>query len=135
MSGRKITLSVALGVLLLLGAWVLRVNPPTGSKWYPPCPLKAATGYYCPGCGTTRAFHALLNGRIGEALGKNSLAVLALPFLGVAASMAWWRWLNNEPHADRKLWPRLTIFLGILVLGYGVLRNLPWPPFSWLAPQ
>jgi hypothetical protein len=97
--------------------------------------MKATTGFYCPGCGTTRAFHALLNGRFSEAMGKNGLAVLALPFLGVAAARAWWRWVRNVPACGRKFWPKLTIALGMIVLGYGVLRNLPWPPFSWLAPQ
>ncbi len=33
----------------------------------PPCPFHLITGYYCPGCGGTRAFYALLHGRILQA--------------------------------------------------------------------
>ncbi|MDQ1395484.1 MAG: hypothetical protein QOG64_743, partial [Acidimicrobiaceae bacterium] len=36
--------------------------PPNGQRFYPPCPLHAITGLWCPACGATRAAHALLTG-------------------------------------------------------------------------
>lgn len=33
-------------------------------EWMPPCAFYAITGYYCPGCGGTRAVFALLHGHI-----------------------------------------------------------------------
>lgn len=44
-------IAVRLGVLQLLGG-------------IPPCALHRLTGYYCPGCGGTRAVVALLHGKI-----------------------------------------------------------------------
>lgn len=50
----------------------------------PQCVFKRLTGYDCPGCGTQRALHALLHGRIAEAWHYNAALlpgiVLALLF-------------------------------------------------------
>lgn len=47
-----------------------------------PCPFYAATGYYCCGCGGTRAFSALLRGNIISALEYNAFVPY---FVGVSA--------------------------------------------------
>jgi len=44
----------------------------------PVCPLLAATGVPCPGCGTTRALEAVLAGDWSAAVQWNPLACLAL---------------------------------------------------------
>ena len=52
----------------------------------PPCPFRVVTGIACPGCGTTRAAHAVLEGHLLDALlfnplifaGGMALVVLAL---------------------------------------------------------
>jgi hypothetical protein len=65
-----------LGVSLAAGA--------VGAAWLglglprPLCPLHAATGWPCPGCGTTRAIEALLAGDWSAALALNPLACAAL---------------------------------------------------------
>ncbi len=43
----------------------------------PSCLFKHLTGHPCCGCGSTRASHALLCGRLSEALSLNPLATLA----------------------------------------------------------
>lgn len=35
---------------------------------FPPCAIHAVTGYYCPGCGATRALIALLRGQLVRSL-------------------------------------------------------------------
>jgi hypothetical protein len=37
------------------------------------CPFKLLTGFPCPGCGTTRAVAALLDGRLSDSIGFNPL--------------------------------------------------------------
>jgi hypothetical protein len=123
--------------LLGLGAFAAalllwRVDPTAAGSVLPPCPLHALTGLYCPGCGSTRALHALLHGDVPTALSMNPLLVIALPLLAaMALNAAGWR-----PAGTQRLWRALGQPLPWLVvlLGFAVLRNLPWAPFAWLAP-
>ncbi|MDE7125963.1 MAG: DUF2752 domain-containing protein [Muribaculaceae bacterium] len=55
----------------------------------PRCVFKAITGYDCPGCGSQRAFHALLHGNVYEAFVLNP-AVFALVPLAVLYALAEW---------------------------------------------
>lgn len=69
----------------MLAAGVLYLASYDPEKWDIPlfCPFHAVTGLLCPGCGSLRALHDLLNMRISAAFRHNalssSLAVLA-PF-------------------------------------------------------
>lgn len=52
---------VGLAFLLFVG-WNLGLSRVYAA--IPPCALHQATGYYCPGCGGTRAFVALCHGKV-----------------------------------------------------------------------
>jgi len=105
---------------------------------YPQCLLYNATGIYCAGCGATRAVHALLHGRVIEALHDNALFIAALPLLlYVAGAYALAAWQTNAwpeiPIDTRKLaWRGTSLFL--LMMTFMILRNLPGWPFDWLKP-
>ena len=71
---------VSLGVTAVAAAQVLGVATGVGG-W--PCPLKAAFGIPCPGCGLTRASVALLRGEFATAFGLHAFAPVLL--LGLAA--------------------------------------------------
>lgn len=64
-------------------AW-LAFNDPS-SVPAPKCIFKALTGWDCPGCGSQRAIHALLHGRIVEAWRFNAALLLALPLCAAYA--------------------------------------------------
>ena len=49
------------------------------------CPLRALTGYPCPGCGMTRAFCAIGHGEFARAVGYNALS----PLVFVAVFGVW----------------------------------------------
>lgn len=53
---------VLAGILLII---VLHISVP---QIIPACPFYEATGYYCPGCGGTRAVMALFHGKIAASL-------------------------------------------------------------------
>lgn len=99
---------------------------------YPTCPFLAMTGWWCPGCGSLRAVHALTQGDLVTAIDRNVLTVLAIPTLIVA----WGAWLRRSitgrPRSPRAA-PAAAIWaLFGLVVAFWVLRNLP--AGSWLAP-
>ena len=135
---------VAAGVVVMIGAAVLYAVNPATARILPPCPFLALTGLYCPGCGSTRAMHQLLHGRVGTAFDLNPLVVVLLPFVLVAVARALWctRPASTSrdgagempaPQQARRLrWAGWALL--VLVLAFGVVRNLPWKPVRWMAP-
>jgi hypothetical protein len=113
---------------------VLFAFDPSRAGFYPPCPFLAFTGLYCPGCGTCRALHELLHGRVAEAFGLNPLMVLSIPFLGylllpyAAFAVAGKRVPAVSVPA---LWARVALWT---ILAYWILRNVPYYPLDLLAP-
>ncbi len=130
------------GLLLLVavglgfGVYLLIVVPPTDDSFYPRCQLHTLTGLHCPGCGTTRSLHALVHGHIAQALAYNALAFIVIPIVGFALVRSLWTWYRALPTPNgirgNPVWPWL---IAAILLTYGVLRNLPWYPFSLLAPH
>ena len=129
---RPATTAIAVVAVLVLvaGLWTLRsFDPNAAGSLFPPCLFRVVTGWYCPGCGITRALHALAHFDPMRALAMNPLVVASLPVLAAMVlhglqrpvlPPAWARVLF-----DGRWW------IAALVL-FGVLRNLPW--FAWLAP-
>ncbi|MBE9608422.1 DUF2752 domain-containing protein [Chitinilyticum piscinae] len=97
-----------------------------------PCIFYELTGFYCPGCGATRAVYALLHLDPARALRKNAFLVLiGFPLLAVA--------LVNHFGPRRFLTLRMegqiyAVFFSLAIL-FTVLRNLPLAPFNLLAPH
>jgi len=54
---------------------------PAQNAYFPKCPFNEITGYKCPGCGSQRAIHAILNFNIVQAFRENLLLVLSIPYL------------------------------------------------------
>ncbi len=110
----------------LLLAWLYRTFEPTAVGFYPECPLYAASGYQCPGCGTQRAVHELLNFNFGAALRQNPVVVLGMPYLVLGLGLSI---VGAEGGTAGRLrerifsTPALLVVLAILVV-FGVVRNL-----------
>lgn len=78
---------IVLAVLLLAAALLYREADPASSALFPKCPFHLLTGLECPGCGSQRAIHSLLNGDMRAAVHYNLLLVLAIPYLGLLAAL------------------------------------------------
>lgn len=121
-------------VAALSGAVAVWYFDPTTAGFFPACPLYTATGFACPGCGMTRGFHALFHGDIVTALDFNALIPLIILFFGyLFLSMLLvavrGRGLGVGKWGLSLIWGTLVV-----LLIFGVLRNLPFYPFTILFP-
>lgn len=113
------------GLGLLFGSGVIAIQ----------CPIKAAFGVDCPGCGGSRMCADLLRGDLSAALDHNAYAVLVLAPLALALLIAGARF---ELGLARRMWPPgrwgkvAAVALGVSMIAWTVLRNLPFPPFDVL---
>ena len=129
---RAAPLAVWAGLAAATG-WVLTFDPtdrvadPTG-----PCTWHMLFGIDGPTCGGTRMFFYLIHGNLIQAARMHLAALLGLGFSAYLL-VAWTAsWL-----LDRKLpvwrpgrWA-IASYIALFVIYSVVLRNLPWPPFTW----
>ena len=121
-------------VAAVAGAAVLYFIDPSKAGFLPGCPLLSMTGFACPGCGLTRGFHALLHGDITTAVGFNALIPLfVVLFVAIFISMLLTA-LRGRSIPFGSLKPGYVVAFLILLLGFGVVRNLPLEPFTYLYP-
>lgn len=127
LAGWTVVIAAAVAVYFLFN--------PLKAGFFPRCPFYVLTGLYCPGCGSQRAFHALLHGHLLTAAHDNLLSVLALPLLGYSAASFTLNQLAGT-HFSQGLFYRPWFAKATLltVLAFWLLRNLPFPCFRWLAP-
>jgi hypothetical protein len=112
--------------LVTLALVLLRGFNPATTWFYPPCPFRALTGYLCPGCGTTRALHQLLNGHVAAAFRLNPLMMLLLPYVGYSAASSAWESAGGRPFPTPFLRPiYIWILLAVMIL-FWILRNIPF---------
>ena len=117
-------MALVAGVAALAG-FVYLFDPSTHS-FYPVCRFHEWTGWNCPGCGATRALHALLHGRVVEAMHDNILLTLGLPL--VLGRLLWFRCRRAA-----LVWPAHLLWFGLVVaVLFAILRNLP--AFAFLSP-
>ena len=134
---RRIRFVVTAAAVACAATLLYRFDPTSqvGVHYFPKCWFHQCTGLYCPGCGSTRAFHALLHGHLLTATHFNPVVTLLfVPIVG-------WSFLRNGIEAvfpdvqfKKRQYPRLALAIAGAVIVFTVLRNLPYQPFCYLAP-
>lgn len=99
---------------------------PAANRLFPKCPFYMLTDYKCPGCGSQRAIHALLNGEFIEAFKYNALMVVSIPVIllyGYAEIMN-----KRKPRLYAALCSPTVIWIILaVVIAWWIFRNI----FCW----
>jgi hypothetical protein len=123
--------ALAAGAAAVVAAGYVAVADPGRAQRLPtiPCPFHAVTGWWCPGCGMTRAVRDVLTGHVASAFGTNLLWPLVVGVLGWV--WAAWMWPGRLPSPARV---PTGVWVGLIVVSvsFAVARNTP--AFSALAP-
>ena len=126
---------ITIGILVGLGfAYVYSKVNPSEHQLFPKCTFHSLTGYHCPGCGSQRAIHDILNFRFLEGFKHNFL--IGLGFMVLLYQI--YLWIRNRIKPEKKsnllYQPKIAWAILIIVVSFWVLRNIPFEPFTYLAP-
>ena len=134
MSRLRLFLLFGIPLTIIGGGVALFFLNPSEHSFFPKCALYMATGFSCPGCGSTRALYQLTHGDVLEAMRLNP-GLMALITLGITDYV---RFVVSVIRGNpfQTLFGRLKLLGALmgLMLVYGIIRNLPWPLFESLAP-
>jgi hypothetical protein len=118
---------VVIVVIIVLIITYSKLNP-ENSHFFPQCPFKLLTGFECPGCGSQRAMHHLLNLKISHAIQENALLVFSIPYILLLLSAtflksrsAGFMRLHNVLYGIKAIW----IVCSIIVLWWIARNFLP----------
>jgi len=134
--GKILKYSLITLALLLGGGIVLLyyfINP-ADQEVMPKCMFHSTTGLHCPGCGSQRALHSFLQGNIIQGfkynllIGAGILVLLYKVFLLIRAKF-YPEKRTNLLYNTKTPWIILSV-----ILIFWLLRNIPFEPFSYLAP-
>jgi len=121
MKSRTIT-GIAMAAILCGLAVVYRF-PPTEYSFYPRCPIYLTTHWLCPGCGITRALHALLHLDLRTALHYYALFTLLAPFLCLWLGFICYRTIRYDQFPALAIPRSVTGCLIASVVLFTVARN------------
>ena len=127
-----------LAPIIIIGGYYAIYGQTADGNWNvnSPCNIKSLTGLECPGCGGQRSFHFLLHGHILTAARYNLFLVISTPFFAIFYIRFIQVYiLKKEKYLSSFIFkPAFGYTLLIFVIVFFVLRNIPFLPFSYLAP-
>ena len=127
MTQTKRYIFIGIGVLVLLSLYFF-FNPSDFHGYYPECLFHKHTGYHCPGCGSQRAIHDLTHLNFIGAISHNPLMVFTFLFGGFLFVF------KRDTFTKIIYHYRSPYNIFGLILVYWILRNIPFAPFTYLAP-
>lgn len=134
---KKVRIRLMLLTLLFLGLlfYFFQFDPSQNKGAFLRCPSNLIFGINCPGCGAQRALHYLLHLDFLSALQSNILFVISFPFvLYILLNYFVMKWNGIKktiPFITNKV---VIIGLLIVIILFGIIRNIPSYPFTLLSP-
>ena len=98
-----------------------------------PCMFHQITGFYCSGCGASRALRSVLHFDFYQALRYNAMFTAAVPFFAVyfcALAVSYIRF-GKDGVSSKIPAKAVWVFIAAVIL-FGILRNIPF--FAFLVP-
>lgn len=130
----RMIIGVSIFAILLAGMVYLYYNKPQEKVWLI-CLVREITGYYCPGCGSGRACYSLLHGQFYQAFRYNPLLIILLPWLALYIAVCLGQWmLTGQEKISRRIPVWIPYVVLVILLIYGIVRNIDTYPFVLLAP-
>ena len=117
---------VAILVIIAILALLYKLYSPAEYILFPKCPFRVATGLQCPGCGSQRAIHYLLNFDMLNAIKENAVMVFSIPYLLLGI------WFDTIKSTNRSFlkWRKILFgekaiwgILSIIIL-FWIVRNI-----------
>ena len=121
--GKKVVLFVAVVLLIGLFIWLYSTFNPESSYLFPKCIFLQLTGYRCPGCGSQRVIHCLLNGDLRGAFHYNAFLVLAIPYVFLLAVSSMFRQYTPKIYSTLSH-PVVIRTILLLVILWWIFRNV-----------
>ena len=117
------------GIIILVGVaamalLLLYLGTPASENWLIKCPLYQFTGWQCPLCGSQRAIHEMLHGRLAEAWGYNPALWVAMPYVALWGAGTLNPALEKYRMVRLARQDRVLAVVAVMLLLWGVVRNL-----------
>jgi hypothetical protein len=124
-----VTITFLAGIVLIVLYW----GHPSEYRIIPSCPFHFLLGLYCPGCGTLRATHYLLNGHVTTAFRYQPLAISLFPVIIFLYGKKLYEFYRQK---TVQLPFEVSIYWGIffIICIFFVARNIPLDSLNWLRP-
>ena len=87
------------------------------------CMIHKWFGIYCPGCGLTRAFEAMLNLDFYQAFRYNALSLFLIPLLCIVCFGALYELVFEKESVLAKIPTTAWVVLAFFMVLYGIVRN------------
>ena len=107
---------------------------PLVSTFFPKCIFNQATGLHCPGCGTQRAIHNILQGNIIIGFSYNIFLLLIVLVLVYLLLLNTFKKITRKEYSNILKKPIVTNSILVFVILFWILRNINIYPFTLLAP-
>lgn len=126
MDFKKITKWIIGILFVLILAILYKTYNPAENIFFPKCPFNELTGFKCPGCGSQRAVHHLLNFDIKNAFKENAILVISIPYIVTGLAFDFVKKPNVKLLKWRKaLFGQKAIFVILLIIiAFWILRNI-----------
>ncbi|MDB9712729.1 DUF2752 domain-containing protein [Flavobacteriaceae bacterium] len=115
-------------IIILLGilAILYKTYNPIDYIYFPKCPIRELTGLECPGCGSQRAVHHLLNFDIFNAIKENVILVVSIPYILTGLVFDSLKKPNKSILKVRKiLFGTIAIYVVLtIIIAFWILRNI-----------